>query len=368
MKSLRGRIVRTDGSTFAGEVRLADGRITAVEALDDSRACDDWILPGFIDLQVNGADGIDVMDATPPALAALSAHLARTGTTAWLPTAITSPIDRIAAVDSAVADAMVEQAGYLDGPIIGLHLEGPFISPNRRGAHPRCCLEPRGEALERVLAMRAPRLVTLAPELPGALEAIKRLRAHGIAVSIGHTDSTLDQARAAVAAGARMFTHVPNAMAPMHHRNAGAALAALIPSPAFAALIADGVHVHPQFIRMMMRARGASGICLTSDRVAITAAGTDRPLSGVLESDGAARLPDGTLAGSVTTMLDAMRLMVERAGATVGEAAMMAAANPAAVLELHDRGRVETGARADLLLLGSALELKAVFIGGRELS
>jgi len=367
MKRLRGLIARADGSTAAGTVSFTE-TIEAVEAGGGAEVSD-YILPGFIDLQLNGREATDVMSASPAELGRLSAALAREGTTAWLPTAITAPLEQIETVASAIAEAMAAAAdlsGGIAGGILGMHLEGPFIAAARRGAHPAHNLEPRGDALARVAALPALRMITLAPELDGALEAIARLGARGIVVSLGHTDASLEQAEAAVGAGARMFTHTFNAMAPLDHRRPPAAAAAMLPSRACAAVIADGIHVHPAMLRVLLRARGAGGICLTTDRVASRAAQRTAPFPTA--AGGAARMPDGRLAGSVIPMLEAVRVMVERAGASVGEAALMAAANPARVLGLGNRGKIETGAISDLLVLSPRLELKAVFIGGRELA
>jgi len=202
---LAGLIAMPDGSLVRGHVTFAD-RIAALELASD--AGDDYILPGFVDLQVNGSHGIDVMNASPDALAALSRHLAREGATAWMPTAVTAPLEKIARVHESVAIAFENSprdhsAGA--AAILGMHLEGPFISPHRLGAHPTLNLEPRGDAFEQVLAMRALRLLTLAPELPGGLDAIRRLTARNVVVSIGHTNATLDEANCGIAAGARML-------------------------------------------------------------------------------------------------------------------------------------------------------------------
>lgn len=364
MKRLRGLIARADGSTLPGVVGFGE-TIDSVEAGGGADATD-HIVPGFIDLQLNGRGATDVMNASAGALCELSAALAREGTTAWLPTAITSPLKRLEAVGAKIAEAIAEVADTT-GAILGMHLEGPFISAARLGAHPAHNLEPRGGALERVAALPALRMITLAPELGGALEAVAALSARGVAVSLGHTDATLEQAQAAVAAGARMFTHTFNAMAPLDHRRPGAAAAAMLPSRAWAAVIADGAHVHPAMLRLLYLARGAGGICLTTDRVATGTAAGDSPLAAASIAGGAARMPDGRLAGSVISMLDAARIMVGAARASVGEAALMAATNPARVLGLGERGRIEPGARADLLVLDHRLELKAVFVGGREL-
>ncbi len=368
MKRLRGLIARADGSTLPGVVSFGES-IASVEAGGGADATD-YIVPGFIDLQVNGRGAIDVMNATAGALRDLSAELAREGTTAWLPTAITSPLTRIEAVAATIAEAVAEAAGAqgVTGGILGMHLEGPFISAARLGAHPAHNLAPRGEAFERVAALPALRMITLAPELEGALEAVATLTARGLAVSLGHTDASMEQAQAAIAAGARMFTHTFNAMPPLNHRHPGAVAAAMLSSRAWAAVIADRVHVHPAMLRLLYLARGAGGICLTTDRVATSAMAGASPLAAAAVAGGAARMSDGRLAGSVISMLDAVRIMVKEAGASVGEAALMAATNPARVLGLGERGRIEAGAIADLLVLGPGLELKAVFIGGRELA
>ncbi len=367
MKRLRGLIARPDGSMLPGIVGFGQ----TIESVDPAGGANatDYIVPGFIDLQVNGRGAIDVMNASAGELCELSADLAREGTTAWLATAITSPLARIEAVAAKIAEAAAEataQTARARGAILGMHLEGPFISAARLGAHPALNLEPRGDALERVAAMPALRMITLAPELDGALEAVARLSVRGISVSLGHTDASFEQAQAAVGAGARMFTHTFNAMAPLNHRHPGAAAAAMLPSPAWAAVIADAVHVHPAMLRLLYLARGAGGICLTTDRVATGAASGASTLSAATVAGGAARMPDGRLAGSVISMLDAVRTMVDQAGASVGEAALMAATNPARVLRLGERGKIEAGAIADLLVLGPGLELKTVFIGGRE--
>jgi N-acetylglucosamine-6-phosphate deacetylase len=347
---------------------------------------DDFILPGFIDLQVNGACGIDVMSATANDLLELAHCLAHEGTTGWLPTVITSPLETIERVDAVIAEAMAAQAAtdrtahrggshLPSATILGMHLEGPFISPMRRGVHPPMNLLPQGDALERVSRLETLKLITLAPELEGALHAIRALTARGVVVSIGHTDATYDQTLAAIDAGARMFTHLFNAMPPLHHRTPGVVGAALSLSTARAAVIPDGVHLHPALLNTPN-----FNPVVTTDRVAL--AGTDgspMPLFGGLVSEahtaeGAARLPDGSLAGSVITMLDGLHLTAKRLVANgwslngvLSEYGEMSAFGPSAILGLTDRGRIEPGWRADLIVLDRDLNLKAVFVGGREL-
>jgi len=363
-----------DGSLLRGHLNFTD-RITSIDP--DSHVGDDYILPGFIDLQVNGSHGIDVMTAPPDSLLTLARHLAREGTTAFLPTAVTAPLEKIARVHRNIASA-IETSSH-DSPdtapdhaaILGMHLEGPFISPLRLGAHPPLNLDPRGEPLDTVLTMDALRLITLAPELPGARDATMRLTARNVIVSIGHTNATLDEANAGIAAGARMFTHLFNAMRPLNHRDPGVIAAALAPSRAFAAIIPDGVHVHPTILNLAYRARSRDGMILVTDKVVL--ANTANALSVSVGSapatirDGAVRLADGTLAGSIISMLDGVRTIVENTDATIADAAVMASTNPAILLGAEDRGRLQTNARADLIVLGPKLELKSVIIAGREL-
>jgi N-acetylglucosamine-6-phosphate deacetylase len=368
MSELGGLIALPDGSLVRGRVSFSS-RIDSMST--GGAASEDYILPGFVDLQVNGSHGIDVMAARPDGLAAMARHLAREGTTAFLPTVITSPIEQIERVHEAIAGAMNDR-GEDGAAILGMHLEGPFISAKRLGAHPPRNLEPRGEALDRTRKLRALRLVTLAPELPGALDATRALTTGGVAVSIGHTDATLEEARAGIVAGARMFTHLFNAMRPLNHRDPGVVAAALTESPAMPALIPDGVHVHPDVMRLAFRARGAAGTILTTDKIlfaGLTPAEAEKLGRGRASIvDGAACLANGTLAGSIISMLDGVRLMVSKIGATVGEAARMAATNPAGLIGVRDRGRIAVGAHADMIVLSPALDLKAVYIGGRALS
>ncbi len=373
---LSGCIAMPDGALVRGRITFTD-RISAIDPASGG-GDQDYILPGFVDLQVNGSHGIDVMNASADALATLSRHLAREGATAWMPTAVTAPIDKIAQVHESIAGAIdnSRRGNSADtAAILGMHLEGPFISPLRLGAHPALNLEPRGDAFDRVLAMRAMRLITMAPEIPGALDAIRRLTARAVVVSIGHTNATFEEAGAAVAAGARMYTHVFNAMRALNHRDPGVVAAALTPSPALAAIIPDGVHVHPAILRLACRARGIDGMILVTDKVALAKASASEKNLGAARGsittkirDGAARLEDGRLAGSIISMLDGVRVMVERAGVGIGDAAVMAATNPANLVGAGDRGRIQVGARADLIVLSRALELKSVFISGHEIS
>jgi N-acetylglucosamine-6-phosphate deacetylase len=332
---------------------------------------------------VNGAFGIDVMSASASDLRAISRRLVTEGTTAWLPAVITAPIDHVERVDRVIAEAMAAQeearrsaraadTRFAESAILGMHLEGPFISPRRLGTHPSLNLLPKGQPLRQVMRLKTLRLITLAPELNGALDAIRALADKRVAVSIGHTDASYEQSIAGVAAGARMFTHVFNAMPPLHHRAPGAAGAALSDSRAMAALIADGIHVHPTMLQIAWRARGPAGILLTSDRIALAeSAGANAALFGgrvgAKMCDGAARRADGTLAGSSITMLDAVRIMRRDTDFDARGIMNAGSFNAARVLKLRDRGNLLPRSRADLLLFDRQLKLKAVFIDGHEI-
>lgn len=369
MRTLSGRIALPDGSIVAGTIRF-DAKISALEPTD---ASSDYILPGFIDLQVNGSHGIDVMSASADGIIEIARNLAREGTAAWLPTAVTAPIDHIEKVHGAIGDAIArqqhdERAG---ARILGMHLEGPFISPLRLGAHTKLNLEPRDEPFERILALEHLKLVTLAPELPGALDAIRRLTSRSVVVSIGHTNATFEEASAGVAAGARMFTHLFNAMRPLNHRDPGVIAAALTSDVAVSAVIPDGVHVAPEILRLIYMTRTARRMILTTDKVSLAATAPDAAMTVGRERarivDGVARLPDGTLAGAIISMLDGARVM-HKIGAGIGELGMMAAANPASLLTQPQRGMLQCGAVSDIIVLSEALELKAAFVAGREIN
>jgi N-acetylglucosamine-6-phosphate deacetylase len=356
-------------------------RIEAVRWRRPSKDAGDYLLPGFIDLQVNGAYGIDVMAASASDLLELSHCLAHDGTTAWMPAVITSPLEQIERADAIIREAIAEQArlkrAALSGlrtpvgaTILGMHLEGPFISPIRLGVHPPYDLSPADEEFERILHLRSLKLITLAPELDGALEAIPRFIARGVTVSIGHSEATYDETGAAIGAGTRMVTHTFNAMRPLHHREPGPSGAALTHPGVYPSIIADGVHVHPAALALACRARNAF---LVSDRAA--PAGTDGAatslfgglINGASVIDDAVRLPDGTLAGASASILDGLRLLLNHS--LIDPAAMPRLTSGAAaeLIGLRSRGRIAPRARADLLLLDSDLKLKAVFIGGREL-
>lgn len=320
------------------------------------------IAPGFIDLQVNGFAGHDAA-AGAGAIAATSEALPATGVTAFLPTLISAPVEQGAAFAAAVGAASEAQGAR----VLGAHIEGPFLNPSFRGAHLRSHLAlPDPERVDVLLAAR-PRLVTLAPELPGALTAIERFHNAGIVVSAGHTAADFEQGRKAIAAGVRFGTHIYNAMPSVHHRRPGIALALLLDPRVTVGLIADGEHVHPSVCEQLVRVKGESHIALTTDQTSAAGAPPGSySLSGrPVVSDGkVARLEDGTLAGSAATMPDLIRLMARLPGMSPARAISLASTVPADVLGERRLGRIGPGASADLAVLDSDLRVRLTMIRG----
>lgn len=371
--AVRGRLA-IDGRLEDGVVLVDHGTISEVhvgaDAVLRAKLPDDVydapiVSPGLIDLQINGAFGVDLV-LDDHALAVLSSRLPSTGVTAFLPTIVSSP----ASVYRDAAARLASFAGGSGAQPLGLHIEGPFLARSRAGAHDHGAIDAAGDDLFDALATEsAIRLVTLAPERTGALARIERLVARGVAVALGHTDATYEQAIAAADAGATMVTHLYNAMSPLSHREPGVVGAALDDARLVAGLIADGVHAHPAALRLALRAKGASRVALVTDAMAGAGAGDgDLTLAGrrVRVRGMEARLDDGTLAGSVLTLDQAVRNAVALAGATAAEALQMASTVPATILGLPDRGRFTPGARADLVAWDDTLHVQATWIAGRR--
>ena len=320
------------------------------------------IAPGFVDLQVNGFAGHDAA-AGADAIAAISNALPATGVTAFLPTIISAPVE-VGAEFAAAVGAAAEATG---ARVLGAHIEGPFLNPSFRGAHLRSHLaEPTAANVDAVLRAR-PRLITLAPELPGALLAIERMHGAGIVVAAGHTGADFEQGRKAIAAGVRFATHVYNAMPPVHHRRPGVALALLLDPRVTTGLIADGEHVHPSVCEQLVRVKGPSRIALTTDQTSAAGApaGTYELSGRPVHSDGrVVRLEDGTLAGSAAAMPDLLRLMSRLPGMTPRRAVSLASIVPARVLGERRLGRIGEGACADLVILDAEMRPRLTMIRG----
>ena len=318
------------------------------------------LAPGFIDLQVNGIDDVDVAHAHGGDWERLDENLITHGVTTWVPTLVTAPLDDFSAPLTRIAAAAARP-----GPrpaIAGAHLEGPFLG-EMHGAHPSELVLPVD--LEWLAALPdTVSVVTLGPEQEHAVAAIHLLCERGVLVAIGHSAASFEAALAAVDAGAQLVTHCFNGMPFLHHRAPGLIGAALSNDRLAISLIADLVHVHPAALSIAFRAKGRGRVALITDAVAWRAG----EVGGIaLRFDGRVpRLADGTLAGSALTMDEAIRNVVRDAGVALADAVYAAATTPARLLGLDDRGGLEPGARADVVALDEGLHVEAVWIAGER--
>ena len=329
------------GRTITGpaSVRVRAGRIVEVVTgapPEDAEVLTDGLLtPGLVDVQVNGAVGVDFAEVDDEGMRFVARSLPKTGVTRFLPTLITAPVPvalRQARAVLAASAALPDNPGARP---LGVHLEGPFLSPQRPGVHdPALMVEPGPAEIDLLLAddlRPALRLVTLAPERPGGLAAVRRLSAAGVLVAVGHSDATGEQTRAAAEAGARMVTHLFNAQRPLGHREPGVPGVALVDDRFTLGLIADLAHVGPDVCRLVFNAAGHR-VALVTDAVAAAGMPPGRYQLGgadvVLAEDGVPRSPEGTIAGSALTLDRAVRNLVEWGLATAAEAVRMASDNP----------------------------------------
>lgn len=360
MAAIRGaRALTPEGWT--GPVELVVGGDGALAELRPATGPvpDVALVPGFVDLQVNGHDDVDVATAQGDDWDGMDALLAAQGVTTWCPTLVSAPLDAYAAPLARIAAAA--DRGGARPAIAGAHLEGPFLG-GRAGAHPPEHLRAADPGWLAALPGIV-RVVTLGPEVDGAREAIRSLAERGALVALGHSAATYEQAEAAVAAGARLVTHCFNASGGLHQREPGFLGAALSDDRLAVSLIADLAHVHPALLRLAFRAKGRGRVVLVTDAVAWRSGrvGTIEMAPG---DDGVPRLPDGTLAGSALTMDRAVRNAVQAAGVDLAEAVTAAAATPAALLGLDDRGVLVPGRRADVVALTEGLEVAGTWVAG----
>jgi N-acetylglucosamine-6-phosphate deacetylase len=336
------------------------------------------IVPGFVDVHIHGAGGHDIMEGTPEALEIIAATVAVHGTTSMVATTVTASemetCRSVADIAKFILAEGLSPARELSAEIVGIHFEGPFISPARRGVHPaEWIATPSPALLLRFLeeARGTGQILTFAPELPGALELIAVARAAGLVVSMGHTNANREQAEAAIAAGARHAAHVFNAMRPFSHRDPGV-LGAVFTSPDVSAeLIADGVHVDPTAIRMLLALKSPDRVILVSDGISATGMPDGKYQLGTFEvtvKGGVCRNAEGKLAGSTLTLDRALRNIVAL-GVPLTSALQMVTANPARQIGLGSRkGVLAAGADADLVFLDDKLEVSGVMTRGAGLA
>ena len=369
-RSVRGCILTPDGFVD-GVLRMdAAGRIAGIEgrAVSEVQArggTQRLLLPGFIDLHVHGGGGRDVMEGGDAGLHVARRH-ARHGTTALLATTMTAPL---ADLEGALAPlgALCRDGAPGAARVLGVHLEGPYISPDKLGAQPDYARPVSLDELRRLDVLAPVRLLTLAPEVPGHLQAIEALCAAGYRVQVGHTSGSYDDGVQALQRGARGFTHLFNAMTPLHHRLPGMVGAALAHAQ-YAEIIPDLLHVHPGAIRVALRSIPCL-YCVTDSTAATGMPDGDYKLGRqpVTKCLGGVRLADGTLAGSTLTMDRALRNLVDVVGLDLQDAARRVSTYAADFLGLADRGRLVPGAWADLAVLDSALRVREVFVQGEAI-
>ena len=327
------------------------------------------LVPGLFDLHIHGAAGYDVMECSDAGLRRMSAFLSAHGVTSFLATTVSSDADVLLASVEKLAQQVLRWQESGGARPVGIHLEGPCINRHRRGVHPMAAIQkPSLEFFDRIhqAACGTLKVMTVAPELPGAHELIREAVARGVKVSIGHTDGSAEDARAAVAAGATHVTHVFNAMRPMLHRAPGVAGEALINPALTAEIIADGVHVDPTVVQIFLRARGEERAVLVTDAISATGMGDGTYMLGTFAVNvrGPRAEYDGHLAGSVLTLDAAVRNVMSFAGWSLASSVRLATSNAAAVLGDEELGVLRSGGRADIAVLTRDGEPIESFVAG----
>ncbi|MCB9450336.1 MAG: N-acetylglucosamine-6-phosphate deacetylase [Anaerolineaceae bacterium] len=324
------------------------------------------IIPGLIDVHVHGGDGHDTMDATPAAIHGMARFFAQHGVTSYYPTTMTDTAENIQRALENVAACPHPEDGAQH---LGVHVEGPFLSPHYPGAQPPTFFRPpQPDEYAAWMKTGVVRLITVAPELDGALPMIEALTAQGVEFAAGHTNATYAETSRGAACGLRQVTHTFNGMRPLNHREPGILGAALTDDRLYAQIIADGVHTHPAMVKLLFRAKGAGRVLLITD--AMSAAGLpdgDYTLGAqsVTVKDGVARIPAGNLAGSTLTLDRAVRNTVAWTGLSLAEILPAATSTPAEAMNLTNKGRLVPGMDADIVLLDEQLEVSLTMVGGR---
>jgi N-acetylglucosamine-6-phosphate deacetylase len=349
---------------------------TVIDLIKDGPA-DAILVPGFVDVHMHGGAGLDVMRATPGELPHLNQFLTTHGVTGYFPTTVAAPLDQTCRALERLADAIEARQGSpaADGDAVqarplGIHLEGPFLSHKRRGVHPpEYLVEPTLEIFERLWQAARGRvsMMTIAPELPGALEVIAEAARRKVCVSIGHSDAALEAARAGVRAGARHATHTFNAMRPLDHRDPGILAEVLTDGQLSADIIVDGIHVAPEVVQIFLRAKGLERSVLITDATAAAGMPDGIYQLGPIQvevKDGKCT-KDGNLAGSVLTMDRAVRNVTRFAGWPLQDAVRAATLNAARAVGLAQHGHLSPGAEANIVVLNRDGEVRKAIVRGR---
>jgi N-acetylglucosamine-6-phosphate deacetylase len=368
-----GRIViRDDVIEAAGAAK--DVAIPNGAAVIDLSNC--VIVPGFIDPHIHGSGGADVMEGTYDALNTVSRAIAASGVTAFLPTTVSAAPERIGAAAETIG-ALIATRRFDGAQPVGIHLEGPFINPLKRGAHPASHLLAPSAANAALIEKwvrasgRNIRLVTFAPELEGSDAIVRQAEAAGFTLAMGHSDASAQEAAAAVSRGVRYAVHTFNAMRAFTHRDPGIVGAILTDDRVYAEIIADGVHVAPEAVRMLARLKPRDRVLLVTDATAAAGMPDGRYTLGaetVTVADGVCRTMEGQLAGSALRLDTALRNYRQWTGASLEDALLGVTVNPARALGLPDRGVIAPGNRADMVALNPDDTVAATFVGGRKVT
>ena len=379
---LKGIDIYSEGQLIQnGYIKIIDEKIVEIDVLTNLENEDEFTIihvpstykavPGFIDVHIHGVNGADVMDATKEALDTMSSTLPKEGTTSFLATTMTQDSKEI-------EKALANLGEYLQGKqdtgkaeIVGVHLEGPFVNPDKAGAQPlKHIIDPDLPLLNKweLLTNNMIKLVTLAPERPGGLEMINYLSTHGIVASIGHSDATFDEVNQAIESGANHVTHLYNQMSGLHHREPGVVGSAFLRDELTAEIIVDGVHVRPEMVELAYKIKSKNGLILITDSMrakCLKNGHYDLGGQDVIVKDGKAVLKDGTLAGSILKLGTALQNIMTYTGCTLADAIEMASVNPAKQLNIFDRkGSLAIGKDADIVILDENLDVYMTFCRG----
>jgi len=365
-----------------GYIKIRDEKIIELGSIENLTLEEEWetvdipssykAVPGFIDVHIHGANGADTMDATQEALEIMTQALPGEGTTSFLATTMTQE-------ENIIEEALINAGHYIkkdqspgSAEILGIHLEGPFVNKKKAGAQPiQHIINPNLELFKKWedLASQTIKLVTLAPELPDGLELVRYLKTKGIIASIGHSDATFEEVIQAIDAGANHVTHLFNQMRGLHHREPGVVGAAFLREELKAELIVDGVHVHPEMVKLAYKQKGKKGIILITDAMrakCLKNGHYDLGGQDVIVQDGRATLSDGTLAGSILKLGQGVKNIVAFTGCKLEEAVEMAAVNPAKQLKIFDRkGSISKGKDADIVILDENLDVYLTICRGK---
>ncbi len=370
-----------DGTRLHGEsmIVVEDGRIAAIESRDGTEVPSGaaehafaaaTLAPAFFDVHIHGAAGHDIMEATPEALSTMGRFLAARGTGAFLATTVSAPLDATLRSLAGVAKVIAQKPVEGEARPVGIHLEGPFLSHSKRGAHPsNRLLAPDVGVFDRMFdaAEGHVRLITLAPELPGAAELAGHAASRGVRVSVGHSDASAADTRRTIAAGATSATHTYNAMRCLDHKDPGILEVVLTTDELFAELICDGIHNMPELVRLWWRAKGPERAILVTDAMSATGMPEgEYQLGGFpVQVAGGKAMVNGVLAGSVLTLDRALENFLKFTGATVEQGLRLMTVNPAGMTGFKDgTGTLAVGRRADFVAVDATGKLVGSVVGG----